>query len=707
MSEDIEEIESIKTNLHFCLIHLAKMNNISFSEKSLVAGLPIKNNKMEPLHFLRALKRLQLKGHITQKTLREIRHVALPVILILKNDTACIVEKIESEKWFIRTSDGKLTAFDTATLFPLYTLHCIEIEKHITEKNEALTLLKDNWLFSALCDMKSIYYRVILASFFTNLLGLLVPLFSMNVYDRVVPNYALDTLWVLSIGIILSLVFDFVLKIIKTHYVDIAGKKVDENLSSKLLEKILGTSLNNRGTSIGALSNHVKELETIREFFSSVTLMAVVDFPFAILFLAIITLVGGVWFLVISLLGIAITLIFSWILQHIISQYAANGFATATQKNAFLVETIMGLETIKAFRAEGKVQKDWEDISAKHSEYGSYSNFFSSMAMNLSGTLNNIIYVVFVIVGVFHIYSQQLSMGGLIACTILGSRAIQPFASAVNVILRLNYVLIAYRAINTIMSMSFERSEQQTYFPKKEYQGAITFKDVVFAYGGQENKALNNVSFHIQPGDHVAVIGKIGSGKTTLQKLMLGFYKPESGSILYDTMDLHQLDPHDVRDNIGYLSQDIYLFSGSILDNITLGRQNVSPESLEKALTYSGAIHFIKKHPLGLNMPVGEGGRFLSGGQKQIVGITRAMLNDPSILLFDEPTTMMDQQSEAEFIHNFKAYIDNKTFIFVSHNPSMLQLATKILFIEDGYSKFFGSTEDFVKLINANAASKV
>jgi ATP-binding cassette subfamily C protein LapB len=290
-------------------------------------------------------------------------------------------------------------------------------------------------------------------------------------------------------------------------------------------------------------------------------------------------------------------------------------------------------------------------------------------------------------------------MGGLIACSILGTRAITPFSQAISLLMRMNQVLLAYKTIDQIMHLKMERASDRNYFPKHELLGAINFKNVSFTYPGHALQALHKVSFTVQPKDKLAILGKIGSGKTTIEKLLLGFYVPTSGSILVDGIDLRQIDPADLRSQMGYVSQDIYLFSGTVLENIVLGEGNFTPKEVETAIVESGAINFIRHHPQGVNMQVGEGGRFLSGGQKQTLGIARAILHNPPFLIFDEPTTMMDQQSEYWFLTHFRKFVKDKTFIVISHNPNLLNLVDKVLFLEEGNVRYFGSKDAFLKML--------
>lgn len=697
--------DDIKTDLLFCLTHLAKRQGKAHSKRSLTAGLPLEKGKLTPLLFIRGLKRIQLQGMIFKKPLLEITPQYAPCVLLMADGRACYVEKMTQEGiWIASSQDKEEICISYEELGAIYSGYCIFIKPTLEELNQTnKTPMNEHWLWGTLYKLRSLYYQVIMASFLTNVFGLLIPLYTMNIYDRVVPNSTFSTLWVLSIGIILVLLFDFALKIIKSHFVDTASKNADIVLSSNLLERILGMQLSDRTLSVGALASHVKELETIREFFSSVTLLSLIDIPFAIMFLAFISYIGGIWFFFASVVFILLSLVSSWMMQQVIAQHAEQSFKTSNRKSGFLIETILGLETIKAFGAEGKTQRYWENLSDHHASHYKHSNFFTSFAMNITYMVTNLNYIVFVIIGVYLISTNSLSMGGLIACSILGTRAISPFSQAIGLLMRLNQVMLAYKTINQIMLLEMERANERSYFPKHELAGAITFKNVSFTYPGHALQALQDVSFNIKPKDKLAILGKIGSGKTTIEKILLGFYPPSNGCVLVDGIDIRQIDPADLRTQVGYVSQDIYLFSGTVMENLLLGEGDFTAQEIENAIVQSGAINFIQHHPQGVNMQVGEGGRFLSGGQKQTLGIARAILHNPPFLIFDEPTTMMDQQSEFWFLSHFQKYIQDKTFIVISHNPKLLALTNKVLFLEDGQVKYFGSKEEFVKLIKTQA----
>lgn len=702
----LELKQRMGNDLLFCLEYLAKLHGFAYSRRALTEALPLGKEGLNPILFLRALKRIQLAGEIFQKPLVELTKEFLPCIVLLKSGQAWYVEKRTPKGfWVVNEQNPEGKTVSSKELNALYEGHCILLKPATPEESQTF---HDHWLWGTLYKMRSLYSRVLWAAFFTNVLSMLIPLYAMNVYDRVISHNSFDTLWVLSIGIMAVLVFDFILKVLKSHFVDVATKNADIVLSSSLFERILGLDLTKKKFTVGSLSSHVRELETIREFCSSLTLLTFVEVPFAVMFLMIITWIGGEWYLVISLLMIAFIILTGWIMQKVVSHYVFPSFGVTVQKSSFMVESIVGMETIRAFGAQGEKQADWEIMNHRSAALSQYANFFSSIALNLGQFFGSLNYIVFIIVGVYLIAEHQLTMGGLIGCSILGSRALQPFITASALLLRLNQAIMAYKAINTLMNHDEERGKNQRYFTKPTLTGNITFNKVAFSYPNQEVPALKEVSLTLNPKDKLVIMGRMGSGKTTLQKLLLGFYKPLTGEILLDGLDSRQIDPADIRSQIGYVSQDIYLFSGTILENIILGhRRNFNPEQVEKALVLSGAIHFIRNHPKGLNMQVGEGGNLLSGGQRQTIGIARAILQDYPILVFDEPTTMMDQGSEQWFLNNFKTYAQDKTVIIISHNPTMLSISNKMLILEAGEVRYFGDSQEFIKVVSSATTTAV
>jgi ATP-binding cassette subfamily C protein LapB len=707
-----KEVTGLKSQEHHdilleCLVILSYHFNRPSSAASLKVGLPLQGGKFTPELFKRAASRIEIDAEIVSKKFKDISNEILPCVLLLQGEDACILNKITEDQAQVIFPGGG----DTPHEVPLK-----ELEKR--SKGEIILIhpqpempivsaegspSKTNWFWGTLGKFWPIYSQVIITSIFINLFTLASTVFVMAVYDRVVPNNAIATLWVLAIGVLIIFLFDFILRILRGYYLDIAGKNADIILASKLYEHILAMRLEARPKSSGTLVHQLREFETLREFISSATLSALVDLPFIILFIWIIWLIGGPVAYV-PLAMVPIVLILSYLLQQPLSSYIKKTYAEGGQKHALLVQSLQGLETIKGIGAEGKMQRAWENFVAQSAATTNFARFFSSVAVTLSMFSQNLTIIGVMIVGVYQIAEQNLTMGGLIACSILSGRAMGPLTQVVSLLTRLNQSLESLHRLNQLIQLPVERPATTHFVHRPEFKGGIEFKDVDFSYPGQHTFVLKKLSFKINPGEKIALLGRIGSGKTTIEKLILGFYTPKSGSILIDGIDIRQIDPADLRSNIGYIPQDIFLFAGSIRHNITLGGDKVDDESLLKAATLAGVHDFVSQHPLGYDIPVGEGGAELSGGQRQTIAIARALVGNPSIFLFDEPSAMMDSYAERAFIQRLQGILKaHKTLVIVTHHPSLLTLVDRILVIDKGYIVADGPKDEILQALQNQA----
>lgn len=670
-----------------CLVIISHLYNRPTSGASLKVGLPLEDGKITPELFKRAALRIEINAEIVSKSFKDISNEILPCVLLLKDEDACVLSKITEDQAHVTFPGGNVPR--TIPLKELETRYRGEVILTHAQPEKPIVSIEElpaakNWFWGTLAKFWPIYSQVVITSVFINLFTLASTIFVMAVYDRVVPNNALATLWVLSIGVLIIFAFDFILRTLRSYYLDVAGKNADILLASKLYEHILGMRLEARPKSSGALVHQLREFETLREFISSSTLSALVDLPFLFLFIWIIWLIAGpVAYVPLGM--VPIVLLMSYLLQRPLSSYIKKTYAEGGQKHALLVQSIQGLETIKGLGAEGKMQHAWENFVAQSAGSTHISRFFSTLAVNFSMFAQNLTVIGVMIVGVYQIAGQNLTMGGLIACSILSGRAMGPLTQVVSLLTRLNQSLESLKRLNQLTQLPVERPSALHFVHRPEFKGGIEFKDVDFSYPGQHNPTLQKMSFKINPGEKIALVGRIGSGKTTIEKLILGFYAPKSGSILIDGTDIHQIDPADLRSSIGYIPQDVFLFGGSIRHNITLGGDKVDDQALLKAATLAGAHDFVSQHPLGYDIPVGEGGTELSGGQRQTIAVARALVGNPSIFLFDEPSAMMDSYAEGVFIQRLQeVLLEHKTLVIVTHRPSLLALVDRILVIDKG-----------------------
>ena len=545
-----------------------------------------------------------------------------------------------------------------------------------------------------------IYTEVALAALMINLFALASPLFVMNVYDRVVPNQAIETLWALSLGVITVFVFDFALRTLRGYFVDTAGKVADVKLASRIFAQVLGIRMAAKPGSSGAFASHLREFETLRDVFTSATLVAVIDLPFIVLFVLIVWFIGGPIAIVPAVaipIVVSIGLIVQWPLRRIVK----STFRESAQKHGLLIESINGLEAIRASVAEGRAQNLWENAVDATAASTTKARFVSMLGINAASLAQNLTTVGIVIYGVHRIGEGLLTVGALVACTIITGRAMAPLGQVAGILTRYHQAREAYHALTALMALPVERPADKTFLHRPSIEGDVTFRDVTFTYPGDRIRALDSVSFHIEAGERVGLIGRVGSGKTTIEKLLLGLFEPDDGAILMDGTDTRQIDPVDLRRQIGTVLQDVTLFRGTIRDNITLGVGHIDDDRVLQAARLAGVDTFAARHPLGYDAEVGERGANLSGGQRQAVAVARAFLHDPPILLFDEPTSAMDNSSENRFKRQLEMVLPGKTLLLVTHRTSLLSLVERLIVLDGGKVVADGAKDEVLQALAA------
>lgn len=678
------------------------------SGAALTAGLPLTQGHLTPDNVVRAAARAQISANVVRKKLSDISPYTLPAILLLEGNKACILVSRDENKnsytvIFPETGKGSVTLAETDlnTIYVGVTIFLKEMYRYDQRSIDIAIDKPQQWFWGTLKKSWKIYVQVAFSAILVNLFAIASPLFTMNVYDRVVPNNAKETLWVLAIGIFIIFGFDFLLKMLRVYFVDTAGKKADVLLASRLFEQVMNIQLSSRPLSSGGFANELREFESLREFFSSVTLVALIDIPFVFLFIFVVYLVGGPLAYV-PLVAAPIILVGTFIVQRPLNQWVRRSFREGAQKHALLVEAISGLETIKSFGAEGRMQRNWERFVAQSATSSKSLKFFASLAINFSGFVQQMAYILLIIAGVYLIGENELTVGGLIACAILSSRSLVPLSQMVSLLTRFDQSMTALAALDKIIQLPTERPAGMTFLHRPVLKGQIEFNKVEFSYPGQSGKALNDVSLKLAAGEKLGVLGRIGSGKSTLQKLILGLYQPQVGSLKADGTDLRQIDPADLRKNIGYVPQDIYLFFGSVRDNITFGSYDIDDESFMNAAYVSGVLDFVRPHPQGFDMQVGEGGSMLSGGQRQAVAIARALVRNPSIFIFDEPTAQIDHASEARLISRLGEFLKDRTFVLITHRIPLLSLVNRLIVVDAGKIIADGPKDKIIELLSTS-----
>jgi ATP-binding cassette, subfamily C, bacterial LapB len=674
-----------------CLMQLAKLHGRSASRTGLSSGLPLVNNRLSVELFPRAADRAGLSARILHRPLEKIITLQLPAVLLLKDRKACILVDIENGGQQLslllpETGMGEKTV-TRQELEDLYTGYSIFVRPKFRLERQAIDEISPNskrgWFWGTLFENWRIYRDVVVASFLINVFGLVSPFYVLSVYDRVIPNAAFETLWVLSIGITVIYVFAVIMRGLRGYFVDEAGKKANLKMSAMLFQKVLGLRMEARPQSIGSFSKNLQEFESIRDFITSFSITALIDMPFVVLALLVIWWLGGI-IVYIQIACIVLLLIYAFSIQVPLQKAVEKSFQASAQKNAILIEGLSGLETIKMLGAESQIQKAWEEAVSYIAKWSARSRLLSSSVNHFSFFIQSMSVVGVVIMGVYMISVGDLSQGGLIALVIVSRQAIAPMSQAVGLATRYHRAKAALKTLNQIMELPVDRPEGKNFLHRAEIRGEIEVENLVFSYPNQTVKILNNISLHIKAGEKIGVIGPIGSGKTTLGKLLLGLYEPLSGIVSMDGTDIRQIEPADLRQSIGYVSQDITLFRGTLRDNIAMGAHDVEDSTILRVAELTGVNEFVKKHSMGFDMEVGELGRGLSGGQRQCVALARAMLLDPPVLVLDEPTSNMDNRTEVLLRDHLSKVITSKTVILITHRASLLEMVDRLVVIDNG-----------------------
>ncbi len=677
-------------NLLECLALLTRYYGNPYSRESLKAGMPLENGKFSAEVFIRSANRAGLVCKTHKRKIAKISSLVVPAVLLLNERKSCILTAIDHEQGTAQivmpeTGEGSktITIEELETFYSGYVIFVREKHRYDRRTPEKLNVKSRHWFWGTILGSWRIYRDVLLASLLINIFVVASPLFVMNVYDRVVPNQAFDTLWVLAVGAFIVFSFDFVLKMVRSYFIDLAGKKSDILLSSTIMEQVLGLSMKARPASVGSFAKNLQDFESIRDFITSSTVTALVDLPFTCIILFVIFMLGGP-VAIVPLVAMLLIGLYSFLIQEPLKNSIDKTLRSSQQKNATLIESLAGMEALKVAQAESEVQYKWEKSVSHIANWSIKTKLLSASATTFSAYVQQVANVGMVILGVYLISAGELSMGGLIASVMLSGRCLAPMAQIAGLATRYNQSKSALDALNQVMAMPTERHDDRDYVNRPELKGSVDFDGVNFSYPEQEVQALRDVNIKIKAGEKVAIIGRIGSGKTTIEKLIMGLYEPDEGAVRIDGIDLRQINPTDLRSSIGCVSQDITLFYGSIKDNITLGANHVDDSQLLKAAEIAGVTEFANKHPNGLDMVVGERGQNLSGGQRQSIALARALLMDPPILVLDEPSSSMDNTTELRMKEQLQQRCDDKTLILVTHKASMLSLADRLIVVDSG-----------------------
>jgi ATP-binding cassette subfamily C protein LapB len=629
-----------------------------------------------------ALSSLGFKASFGGLKLKHMKQELLPLIAFKKNGEAIVISDIEDDHVSVTETSGKnvvtkLALNDFKESFSGYVILAKSLNQR--EKDER----SGHWFFSAFRKSKWLYIQVMIAAMVSNFLSLTTSLFTMTVYDRIIPNGAFESLIALSIGVVIALGFDFLIKSLRARFIDTASKRADLEISRRLFDRILTLTPVEQRQKTGAMAGTVREFETLREFFNSSTLVILIDLPFVFFFIYVIYLIAGPLAYV-PLAAVPLVIIVGLGIQPFLSRITKGSVESGMNKQAVLVETLNGLETVTATGSGKLMRKRYEDALNDQSDSGNKIRALSMFIVNFAASVQQYAQVAAIFFGVYLIVEGTITQGALIGAVILGGRTMSPLSQLANTLSRVNGALTAYRNLSKLIGTNFNKSNELAPISRPSLDGEIEFKNVSFKFDGANQPILDNLSFKIPAGQKVALVGKMGSGKSTLSRLVAGILEPTDGAILIDGIDVRQIDPADLRKNVGIMLQDSWLFSGTIRENIQMGFNEYEDDYVLDICKIAGVDDFVGAHPKGYDLEVKERGVGLSGGQRQTINLARSLLHSPQILLLDEPTSSMDQATEKKVVKSLQSACSDKTMLIVTHRNPILSIVDRVFILENG-----------------------
>jgi ATP-binding cassette subfamily C protein LapB len=702
------EVDPVLESLAF----LARQADRPSSPVLLRAGLALSPEGRLPFHQIEpALEQVGMRADPVVRALKGWPSSKCPAILELEDDRAAVLLDV-------RDRDGLIYApglaepmwVKLAEVEPAYSGRAVVVETDPTRERENERpwdeAKRRHWFWAEVWKVRREFWPVLLAALIVNMLAFAMPLFTMNVYDRVIPNKAVATLWVLALGVLLALVFDFTLRIARSRLIDEVARKLDARLSQKLFEKVMNLPMSDRQGSTGALARRVSDYEMVRDFFASTTVVLAVDLTFMVLFLAFITLVGG-WLVFVPLAGIAVMLIAGLSLQRQMGKVALDAQADSSLQHSVLVESISGAETLKAARAEGQMLGRWRRYASMSAATNERMRKLSAFAINLASISQQSISVGLLVGGFYRFQTGDMSMGAIIAIIMISGRSLQPVGQLAFLITRGKQAFATLTSLQNMMNAEDERQGAMRSIVPEIRVGHIELRDVSFRYPNASRDSLSGLNVKIEPGERVGIIGRVASGKSTFGRVLCGLYAPTSGEMLVDGLDSRQYHPHQLREAFRFVSQDADVFSGTVRDNLMLGAAQADDNQLVDAVIRSGADIFLSRDAAGFDLPVGERGSRLSGGQRSLLVLARALVSPSKMLFLDEPTGSMDTQTELYFIEHLKtALAPDQSLIVATHRHNMLSILSRLIVIDGGKIIADGPRDQILQHLTVAAAQQ-
>ncbi len=700
------------------LLWICDSYGVEKSVASFMAGLPSTNR----LSIEQGMRSLEASGFATKLVKRDASifpNELLPVVVLTKTGGALILkQRIQSDKGLRpqfecldpSTSNQSFTVSE-AELLTIQSGHCLLV-KQLPKPGQAggedaEEPSGSSWLWKTVWRYRRYYYDSVLASILINVLSTLGGLFAVHIYDRVIPLKAYSTLWSLVVGVVMAMLFEAAARHLRDYLLDLAARKSDITLSSSLFKQALGLRLEHTPPSSGAFAHQVRQFETVRDFAASASMAVITDLPFALLFIFMIFTIAGP-LAIVPLAAIIIVISTAVIVQYPMHKLMLETFRDQSAMMGVLIESIEGIETLRVTGASGIMIKRYEELNATTAHSGMRFRIISNIVMTFFNLVQQAQGIIVMVWGTYLIHQGELSTGALVGCMMFSGRAIGPVGQFVQLAMRFQTAKTAMAGLNSLMSMPVERDPKRSYLQKTKFNGSIDIQKLSFAYPSTGNHkppiALREVTLSIEPGERVAFVGKIGSGKSTLLRMIAGLYQPIEGQVKIDGIDIRQIDPVDFRNQIGYVTQDLRLFRGTLRENIFLGRPAATVDAFMEVVALTGLDKIADSHPMGYDMPIGSMGLGLSGGQRQLVALARALVTRPKILLMDEPTSAMDMQTEAMFTKRLEDIVKGRTVIIVTHRPSLLSVVDRIVVMDNQRMVADGEKEKILAMLAGSSA---
>lgn len=635
----------------------------------------------------------------------EIPAYVLPVLMPLMDGRACVLRGFEGKDAIVLWAHTGMETQRIAVseLQSLARPEVLAVKVAPKRHDQTLAPMHGkafSWFWDTLWRFRHFYVESMVATVVANILTLASVFFTMNVYDRVVPTQAYSSLWTLAIGTSIAIFMEFIMRWLKARLVDLGGKKADLAINATLLREIMAIRLEHRPQSVGIFASSMRDFESLRDFFSSSSLVLLADMPFVLMYLALIAIVAGPLALVPAAV-VPVLLIVGLYAQKPLMKAMRENMKESGDKQSVLVESVLNLELLKAHNAESYLQRRWEMSNLAGSDSYKKIRSLTNWIMGLTTAIQQLVTVAMVVGGVYMIHANQLTLGGLIAAVILAGRAISPLASVMSLASRYQQAVSSLETLDGLIKRPRDRIHGRNYVVPESIEGHLEADAVEFSYPGQHKiPVIKKISMTIPAGQKVAMLGRVGSGKSTMLRLMAGLYAPLAGNIRLDGLDLQQIEPAEVRNRMGYVGQDPQLFMGTLRENLILSDSWINDGRIAETLKSLGIYDIVANHPLGLDMSITEAGGGLSGGQRQLLSIARMMLRNPRLVFMDEPTANMDQNSEARVIAVLKEWLRGRTLLMSTHRPQLLEWVDQIAVIDGGQCVAMGPKQEMIEKLS-------